>query len=661
MGNDALIRFVEAGRLRRNEPLPADEPPMPAAPYHWGLGWTQAPDRQELPPPLSLDDARVAIWQAMLDYVREPMPAHMLLIKAPPGVGKSFAAVRLAENQARQGQRTLYAGPRHDLFQSLRYMAELPHEWYEWLPRQLGHPETGLGETCVYTPEISAWMHRGHRGIEFCKQICGWEWIHNGCPYHLQRQRPEAIIYGMHQHVFVGHPLAKQFTLLIGDEYPINAALHPWTIPAEAVAPEHDPFDPAPASSFLAQIQRLALSGGRFEGRALLDALGGPDLVKQTLETLTIPLDGALLAPSITRPQEGARAPYNHLIPLVQLVLREADAALEGHDYLSRVIVAGGNLMLLLRRKVSPKLPRHVIWLDATGNERLYEAVFERPVKVVAPRVERVGKVYQVWDRANGKSSLLEDGEATAKAAQLKQLVAHIIERQHYQRVGVYTFKDLEANFMEYATGHFGAETGTNQFEGIDAMFIAGTPLPSLLDLQTIARMIFFERMKPFGAIWSAKPVHYGYEAGGQVAYRYLRGFWGDPDLQAVTWQAREARLIQAAERARLNLRRVDVWLLTNVALDELPPDELLSIREILDAPPGVDVYLWSKAREVAERCDDLNGQVTAADLMHHLGCNKRTAYKYIDLLIASAGWQEVKAASRGRGRTPRAAGKRRE
>jgi DNA polymerase III delta prime subunit len=640
--DDLFVKFVERA-MRPAAPPP--EPPPPPEPTE-NVSKRRSILRVANVAPLdvervTLEEARDHIARAMRDYLAEPDPEHMLLIKAPPGVGKSWAAVRLAEEFAaphgKKGKRrrVLYAGPRHDLFETIVRMSENPFDWYEWLPRQSGNEEGTKVETCRYVPEISTWMNRGYPAMEFCKGCCGWDYINSECVYHAQKKRPEPIIYGMHQHVFTGHPLP--FHLLIGDEYPVGAAMHQWVIAGEDVASaERDPFDRTPAADLMYRLRTIVTSGASVEGPELLDMLGGAEHVKRTLENAHIDPTGTLLMPEIHQPEQAALAPYGHIMSLAPLLLRECEWAIKGKPYLARVIVANGNLQLLLRKRPNEKLPRHVIWLDATGNEHIYETVFGRPVQTVEPNVERVGTVYQVYDRANGKGSLVDSatGGTTDRVEQLKSVVDFIVREKGYKRPGIYTFKAIEEKFDLYKRGHFGAETGSNDFEDVDALFIAGTPLPSHYDLETTARMIFFERMEPFNDFWSAQPVVYVNQVIGDDSAAYPVGnFWGDADLAAVVWQTREARIIQAAERARLNVLPNDVILLTNVPVRELPPDVLISVRALFGAPPSIDPYRWPEFLMLADKHFGLGAPLTSSAIAKHMGLSAPSARKWLDLL----------------------------
>lgn len=599
-------------------------------------------------------------------YLAQPDPQQILLVRAAPGVGKSYAAAETAERLACAGRRVLYAGPRHAFFQDMQAVAGDPALWYEWLPRQLGDSETGQPQTCGYTAQITNWLYKGYRALDFCSGVCGWDYVRR-CPYHLQKRIKLPIIYGQHAHVALAHPL--KFDVVIGDESPIAAFLYEWTIPAERITPQG--LDPTqPLTPILHKLAGLAVIGERLSGPALLDRLGGAREVLEACELFQLDVQAVALAPQLHRAEDAERADYFHLPALVALLQRESRAALQnpdqaglftrrvngrdpqtGNTYPHRVILSGkGNLLLLLRHAVNAQLPAHIIWLDATGDRHLFETVFRRPVEVVEATPAFQGRVYQVYDRSNGKSTVL-DAQGESKAQPLKQLKAQIeVIAKRYQRPAVITFQGLAEQVGEWAGAHFYAARGTNQFQDCDAIIIAGTPQAPRTGLERMARMVFWERMAPFQTSWSTAVRAYAYTdpQDGQGRGYPVSGFWGDGDLQAVLWSVREAEIIQAAHRGRPVLRPVDIWLLTNLPLPELPPDRLLSIQELLAAPAGVEVWKWIAVVAFAEARAAEVGFVTVNDLVGEFGLSRNTASKYVDLLIQDLDWQAAAVPSTG-------------
>ncbi len=643
--SDFLRQFIDE---QIAEPAPA---PAPTRRIVWT---TRAPvfARQEQP---TVNDARTDLCTAISAYEAQPFPTAMLLVKALPGVGKTTIAVGEAERLAADGQRVMYCGPRHDWFVDLLGVADHPSWWYEWLPRQ-----TGEQETCPYAAEVAEWTTRGWEAMDFCSHVCGWDWINDGCAYHGQKRRTEPLIFCQHQHAVFAHPL--QFSRAFGDESPIQAFQHAWRIPAEYVLPRGmDPCEPV--TELMHALAGLAV-GEYVRGPELLARLGGAQEVQAVAGDATIP--AGFLEPEIHAARDVHQAPYTHLFTTLALLARESAAALRGEPYVHRVVAGQGALTLLLRHPVNDQLPAHLVWLDATANERLYHACFGRPVEVVDAQPATHGRVYQLYERANTKTSLIPrekvEGKAwesadvapTTKTSQSVQLVRRIVERG-YQAPVVISFQGVleksELGALRHV--HFYAARGTNAFEDSDATIIVGTPQPSLYDLERLAAMLFFERDKAFAAEWTVAERPYRWAGpDGQGASYPTSGFWGDPDLQAVLWSVREAEIIQAAHRGRPVNHATDIWLLTNVPIDELPPDELLSMRDVMGAPRGVSPWEWGRIVAAAERIAAARGVVTVADMMAERGVTRRIAGKYLELIVATQrGWAVEAIRSDGPGK----------
>ena len=643
----STLRALVEEALREDPPL-AEASPAPEFGFQREIiTLPQAPVRAERSI-ITLAQARENIRAAMQTYLTIPEPEHALLIKAAPGVGKTSAAVWAAEACAEEGRRVLYAGPRHEFYGDVTAIAERPEWWYEWLPRQKADDKI---ETCQHCEAISTWMARGYQGMDFCSRVCGWDYVNDECPYHAQKRRHEPLIFGQHQHVTLGHPLP--FDVVIGDEYPMQAFCWQWRIPARFIVPRGMDLR-EPLTEVLHDLARLADNDTALAGPDLMTVLGGATRVREACEAFILPLDAMVLPPEIYGPGDVDDIPYAHLPQLVPLLAREARLAEQGKTYPHRIILTGGALMLLLRRHVAPKLPKHLIWMDATAEPRLYRAALQRDVEVVDAQPELRGRVYQVHDRANGKASLLDkEHKITAKAPQMAQQVEQVIERGGYKAPAIISYQGVIAQTPEFQRmphTHYYAARGTNALEGCDVLIVAGTPQPPMPSIEKMAKMLFFERDEAFRTEWSARTQPYAYRALDGTGRGYpTGGFWGDEDMQAVLWAMREAEVIQAAHRARPVIHAVDVWLLTNLPLADLPPTELLSIRELFGAPVGVNSYLWPLVMQYAEWCNTEKGQVTASDLMT-LGVSENTARSYIDRLVSEYGWTMVYAASKPSG-----------
>lgn len=590
------------------------------------------------------------IRDAITTYLADPMPSAMLLIAAPAGLGKTTIGVETAEAAAAIGQHVLYVGPRKEFFAEVQELAAHPGWWYNWQSRHSGD-DYGLGATCRWPEQIKAWQERGYAARTFCgnPRICGWNYIHTSCKYYAQEQHGRNITFAQYEHVALGHLMLKRMALVIGDELPIRAFLHPWYIPTAKIIPAD--LD-GPVTALLKRLQTMTIIPGVHRGVDLLDALGGAEHVERICRLFQLDVSVDAYEPTLRSASDVADVDYFHLPWLLQLLHREAQRAVDGQPSVSRVKVDQSGLTLLLRR--APRdLPPHVIWLDATANHRLYETLFRRPVTVVRPEVALTGRVRQVWAGLNNKMGMA--GEGTRDSAKLEHLRAQLARiRSHgYQRLAYISYKDLVATLAPDGTSpdmlaHFGGSRGTNRLAECDALIVVGAPQPQTQQLLDMAAMLYHERDEPFDAAWSTLDRPFA----GQPWAWPIGGFWNDADLQTLLEQCRESELIQAIHRARPLIRDVDVWLLTNVPLEGLPVD-LVSLRELFDAPEDVDPYRWPEVVALAQERMVAAGIVTTADLTDAHLCQRAAGRRYIEALAAQQGWDVIQAPAMGRGRPP--------
>jgi len=673
---DLLIRQWLDGLTPETQPWPGDLPPEPEMPeYFRTLGKCTPPHIARITR-LPLADARKQLTGALAEYVARPLPTPpdrlpIKLVAATPGLGKTTAAVRFCEQQAQAGQHILYAGPRHDFYVDLMRIADHPELWYEWLPRQVG--DERHVETCPYATEIGLWMARGYRAMAFCKGVCGWDYINDTCAYHAQKSRPEPIIFGMHEHVVYGHP--RQFHVVVGDESPIDKFCNPWTIPPRFVFPFN-----MPESGFRDVVLRLATliqSGMKLWDKPLYDALGGAADVLAACDSFTMTAD--IIEPDIHQPEDAANADYGHLPHLALALRREAKRLVEGAPIIPRVEIGANGLTLYRRHQANPKLPEHVIWLDATANRRLYEQVFRRETELLIPQPQMAGRFYQLYQRAYNKGSVWSKKADAARDKSVGEALAsikHIAHVRGYKQIGVISFKALTEAIIKALpgakVGHFYAARGTNEFEDCDGLFVLGTPQPDQEALPKIGRMIYLERDEPFNPAWSERRLPYNYaDAEGMGRDYPVSGYWADRDLHEILAATRDEEILQAAHRARPLHRRVDVWLMNNVPHPSLVLDGLLTYAEALEAPvlqdkdmeaPGYNVFQWPRIVEVAEAAYVAKGYVAAEDLEQALAVTKPTALTYLRIVAAQPGWEMIKAARKvSAGRTPLAAARTKE
>jgi len=577
-------------------------------------------------------------------YLETPNPDHMLLIEAPPGFGKTHVMAKVASELANEGKRVFWAGVRHalyfDVLQEVDKIGASRAQWMEWLPHQDETLSGGI-TTCIYPKDAIKWMQRGNPLFEFCKNLCGIPYMQNDCLYYEQARHPKPIVYGHHNHVFLGNTLLanNKFDLLIGDENPISSVLRRWHIPAKNIIPDN--LNPLHPLYHLCRAVASCVEQKRdLSGAVLVEALGGRKAVVGACRAFR-EFDSRRKYITPFRNPQDAPQHYDYFSELVMLLERECDGILdEGENYISRVsihndTIEGWGLLLKSRRNPSPALPAHVIWCDATPKKLIYEQVFKRKVEVVRLDAPRIGKIYQVSNSLNNISSLFRrdaNGERTPHPSfvTLSDFVHKLVEEKGYERWAVATYKDGEDLFETPYTMHFGGNRGTNQWrngEGApQAVFVVGAPMPPVVEIEDMAGMIWEKRVNKFDATWS------------KVDKK--SNFWNDPILADLTWLLRESEIIQTVHRSGVNIREVDVYLLTNLPIDELPPDETVTWKDALNVPDGIAPAQWLKVCDWADEIKAEQGVVTIEAFMQR-GVSRNSANKYVDALI-ERGWYPV-------------------
>lgn len=595
---------------------------------------------------MTVRDSRKDIKGKIMDYLTTPDPAHMLLIKAAAGVGKTWLGVAAADWVATNlDRKVLYTGSRHDFFfdiqESVSGQGLNNAMWYEWLPRQSVGEKADPTHTCLYTESINAWLHRGYDGQDFCKAACGWAYIGGGCKYHAQKKRDEMIIYGQHQHVTLGHPMMSQFYCVIGDENPMGAFINKWVVPAKYIYRSEMGFE-EPLLEILSEMQDLC-GEQILKGPALLEKLGGAQRVFDACDLYSAP--PAVYIPHVDAKNEAEvkSLPYHYLPVFVPLLKREAEAALRGEAYLERIYLTEHGLVMACRNHAIDKLPKHVIWFDATGNAEVYEKLFERDVVVVDARPDMVGRVIQITDKSNGKSAMMpsEGDELDPKSDKTLSFVKYLC-RQH-SSPAIITFKTLKEYYAKH-TGvpvmHFYANRGSNLLENSDAVIVIGAPQPAITEMIEIAKCLWYGRMEPFDAEWVQSRRAYKYVDGDGVSWEYAVGEYKDHILNLILTQSRESELVQAANRARIVTKANTVYLLTNIPIDDLPPTRLTNMREFVKAPEGIDAARWIEFLAVVDRIEAEHGVVRLSDLVSSASISVSVATHMMDALVQGGEWE---------------------
>lgn len=656
----SLIAEVVAAALR--EPQSAEPAQSALRAARWALIARDA-KRVGWRPTVSLSDAREMLVDALTDYVASERKT-IFLARIAPGAGKSFAGVQLAETIANQGRRVFFAGPRRDFWDDTQNMASHPDMWYRWLPRQQYQNDEDGVTTCWHSEQMVKWLARGYDALDLCAnpRVCGWDVVGNTCPYHKQKKIENKIIFGQHAHIAVGHPLLKTCGLLIADEAFYSAFIRLWRIPAGFVQPRGmDPLSPAnPITHHLASL--CEATEDTLTGPELIQRLGGADYLINSLGDLdTQSPEIARPAPYVLSAKEVDQQGYNHLPILLRLLYREAVACKQqANSYISRIVARPDALYLNLRYTPG-ELPSKIVVLDGTGNADMYHKIFGQEIELFSPTValHPDARVFQVWNRANGKSAMMRPQStekpqeglgttmppspivgATKSTQRLVALISRVIAQREYKHPLIITHQAAEAMFAGLGeTAHFYGVRGTNRYAP-DAVFVVGAPQPAIADLVRNAAALIQDRMEPFDVTWTDQLVQY---QGHDLAYP-VSGFWRDPDLSRLLPLYREDEMLQAAHRGRPTLRPVHIWLLSNVPLDELPPHELLSVSEVINCPSDIKPWVWLDILTYADGVRDAPGIITTRDVMVRFECDNDTARKYMRRLTSHSDWQRIEA-----------------
>ena len=628
------------------EPADAPLPPEPDRPtYPWsGRGRREAIGKSIERDIVTLEAGYAMARDAGIAYLDLESPPHILLLALIAGGGKTHLAVWLAHHLAEQGKKVLVFMPRHDfwldLMEEVKKQGYNPDDWYHWQPRQLGNADKGKEETCRYTPSINLWMHKGHKSMDYCQHWCGFDYVTNLCPFHKQTKEAARypIIACQHQHLTGNHPLMEEADVLIGDENPLSVFGHDWIIPLKHIIPD-GLENYSPMLQILYPLQNMvtktiheadAKTAIKIDGMELLEAMGGAELVRDTcagFDASEVKMTRIRTADSVDD------APYNYLPLLAQMLHRESEHALNTNEaYQPRVVAVNGQLHLLARNRVHHKAPHHIIWLDATADERIYEYMFKRPVKMVKPDYAIVGDIHYVDTSLNNKGSLIDkEDKPTEKVGQLNTMMASLIKKHGAKRPLVISHKSVVEYFAHHGQiGHFGGERGTNRFENCDIAFIVGVQQPALEDIIKTATMLLDDRMQPFDTNWILETQEF---VGIDFAHGVSR--FADPALNPFLWQMREAEVIQAAHRVRPARRKVIIYLFLNIPIDDLAPKSILNYRDLFGAPEGVDPFKWDFFRELVAMAREDGQTLDAAFIAEWIGMNVGNAKIYMAKLVA--------------------------
>lgn len=640
--NDIKRQLARWQHLTSPPPLPKDTQEAPRA--HYRLEWQKRPADEPSPPGIGLVEARLELTDRLHDYAYS-RPNYTLIVQAQPGIGKTYAAIELAQELAARGKRVFYLMPTHKHFNTLSRFPNFDYElWYHWLSIQHDLPGGEEGDKmCRLSVPAQKWMAKGYKLKQMCDMLC--PTYQPMCPYRCQSQVPQKIIAGVHEHLISGVAISH-FNTMIVDEMPLRAFIQPQEIAADDLV--------AGGTSGLVhelqtELQRLARVDKIHKGRSLLEKIG-PVLMDVFAAFDEV---GGMTpeVPWLTQPSEVEDVGFWYLENLLTLLATEYGLwRSDAEQWMERVIVGKGRLLMLTGAKLWKKVPDRLIVLDATANAELYEQMFRRPVRVYRPNVAMRGKIHQITHRYNGKTTMLNGRRLAKQGKEAWEIVRRIAAVQGYVSPAVVTFKQAEAAFRHggFDTAHFFGQRGSNDLEGCDGLFVVGTPTPPDHGLMNMVAMLNQDRTSPFTVkraesggiipIRSLKRVSYRLTVDGMIPTRYVSGFWHDPELRALHNSLCTDELLQAIHRARPLTREVDVWLLSSQEVGETLTEIYDTPEKPLDCPAGVSWRYWLLLMAwLEQRTEPFTNQdmADATGASIHTVRNQRWMHHLIDLNLA--------------------------
>jgi hypothetical protein len=672
--------------------------PLPEIPAHLETPRRRGRRKVDAPSPLeytALGDVRREMEAFLQQYINSPNPSgEALQIRVPPGVGKTtlLLAILVAMSKADPSFRAGYVAPRHALAKDLIAASEAPELFYEQRPREAAN--------CQHHELANSYAAKGYAAWAICQSRCTREFARTVCPYHMQRRQQEPIFVLMAQFLQLGHPRLRTADVVVVDESSIDSFTHRLKVRAEHVMPPPEMRPDYPMYDLLTSLAYLALQSSRIapaedahlgrqtelSGEALLEALGGAQRVWNAVKD--IPEGLRPDDPDVTEDGELDNLPPVFITQLAAQLRRDIDWMRQNPDKVlaPRVLIRNGKLELLHTRPLHKDVPSHLVLLDGTGDTRIYESLLGRPVREYAPRVKPAARIFQVYDRLYGVRQALQAHDQVVKQVRAilsrgydparagiithKKLLRHIAE-QHDNQIesnGRVPWEQRAADAFGIQREHmlwYGAHRGTNALESLQALIVIGAPMPNPAEMRHLYAQYFPAEMEAVDDTWSDQDLVYQYveQDEGDTPYGFavpVNGYWGSPKLQSVLWQKREAEIIQAAHRIRLNNRgpehpdgQADLWLITSLPISELPPTELLSNHDLLNAPTGVNKWGWHHVEAYAAVRYDQQLSIQATDLAQAIDCDPDTARKYMGELLKRYPdrWAFAQAERKGRGR----------
>jgi hypothetical protein len=254
-----------------------------------------------------------------------------------------------------------------------------------------------------------------------------------------------------------------------------------------------------------------------------------------------------------------------------------------------------------------------ILALDATLDMRLLRRIWPD----AAPAADiKVGlpphvTVTQTVDAPFCKGWLTGKGRETKRACEVYgAILAEIILSGAIEQTLIITHKAVEEVLREKAYLpwwiHHGDITGIDRWRNCRHVVVIGRPLPPAETACRTAEALFGDYIPIRNYSPTKVNIRIVPDAQGHTAVEVIQLRHIDPQVEAVRRQVTEAGIIQAAGRgrgiARTEVDPLDIWLLTDVKVDELEPVHARLWREFISGPDAQMLArgLWLESHAAA-------------------------------------------------------------
>ena len=641
------------------------------------------PDPAPAPVGMPLAEAQRETHQTIRAFVahRRQHKGKLLVVKSPPGVGKTRAA-----GDAIVGQRV-----------AARVVVATHAKAQEFADTYPGAITVVVGrnaENCARFPAVEAARRKGH---DVAKVVC------ETCPV-KQRCRTERGMYyaqfrtagtlvGPVEMLGSGAFLRHGEVVIADDAQLERALIDERAITARDALDLARAVEPGPVRELLTILQRMIDAAGTVTpGQvsppligppawdALARAAGGARRLAEVIRTAP-PADDLLPHPDsdaarlYLTPEEIEAAPPAVLHVLMRLLHAELRGFAHGRDFNSGLAVYPGTPGKVVLRSLRPSVwdekqdrpvlqDRAVLILDATPLDALIDVLADEanltrlpdfaPIVTLPPNAA----VTQIADRFGGKATIERTTTATDGAERRPGkealLASFAAARRDYpgDREAVLCAKGLKADVVargipEERVLTFHGSRGMNSVEDADVLHVLGRPQAP--DHQALALAhVLYKHQAPVSPHLTLKFEPYaGYRApdGGGRAIEVLD--FADSRVSAIFRQSREAELWQGVHRARLFrvgdaqggifdpqdaaiAREAEARRWVRVVIHSAHPIPGLRVDELVYAPPAQDANAARAAESdtrIATAIRQLGQEgaaITVAAVVRRAGASRR-------------------------------------